>query len=122
MGGEAFPLDSRLVILQRKLNEVKKAGVSKGGWGLEVELPFPCKHELRQGGQGTTQNAISFAVGASKNRKIFAPAVSVCSQCLEELWEPGSCLETVLRAPGRVAHALGSEEKGLELGLKSWVG
>lgn len=30
-GKEAFPLDSHLVILQRKLSEVKKAGVPMGG-------------------------------------------------------------------------------------------
>lgn len=32
-GREALPLDSHLVILQRKLNEVKKAGVPRGGGG-----------------------------------------------------------------------------------------
>lgn len=32
-GKGALPLDSHLVILQRKLNEVKKAGVPGGGGG-----------------------------------------------------------------------------------------
>lgn len=45
VGREALPLDSHSVLLQRKLNEVRKAGVP-GGW-LGVELPFPYKHEHR---------------------------------------------------------------------------
>lgn len=32
VGREALPLDSRLAILQRKSKEVKKAGVSRGGF------------------------------------------------------------------------------------------
>lgn len=110
MGGEALPLDSHLVNFWRKLNKVKKAGVSKGGWGLEPELPFPCKHEL---GQRTTQSAVSFALGASENRKTLAPAVRICSQCLEELW-----LEAVLRDPGSVAYAFAQCGEGGERGLR----
>lgn len=33
VGREALSLDSHSVILQRKLDEVKKAGVLGGGWG-----------------------------------------------------------------------------------------